>query len=157
MNPRRPSERQTLMSVAHVIAWRATCPYASVGALLVRDGRILATGYNGAAANAPHCTHDDSPTRTLGSFGDSYTVPREACTTAIHAETNAIAYAARYGLSTRGADLFVTVSPCAKCTDLIIASGVGRVFYDQPYRNTDGIDRLVSMGLTVRQQGPWPE
>ena len=102
----RPTRDETTMYVAQAIAERGTCCRLRVGAVICRDGRILATGYNGAPAGMPHCEHekgDDTP-----------------CEVTVHAEANAIAFAARHGVRTEGAELHTTHSPCLTCAKLII-------------------------------------
>ena len=112
----------TFMAIADILGTLGTCDRKLVGALIVRDGRCVSWGYNGAPPGMPHCEHlDDEP-----------------CTTSTHAEANALAFAARQGISTDGATLYVTVSPCATCSRLIIAAGIVRVWYNEPYREEDG-------------------
>ena len=69
----------------------------------------------------------------------------------MHAEANAIAWAARYGIRTEGADLFVTHQPCRKCAELVVNAGIVRVVYRHPYRLTDGVELLIAAGVTVEQ------
>lgn len=131
----RPSAERTLLDMAVVAATRSTCARLHVGAVLARDGRVLSTGYNGAPAGRPHCAHrDDRP-----------------CRTAVHAETNAVAFAARHGVTVEGATLYLTHSPCLGCAGLLINSGVAEVVYLEPYRSDDGIRELTAAGVTVRR------
>jgi len=123
-----------LMQIALVVAQRGTCDRAQVGAVIARDGRILATGYNGAPPGLPHCDHGDDPA---------------PCTRATHAESNAVAFAAQYGISTDEADLFVTVAPCANCSRLLIAAGIGAVVYLDDYRDNEGLQMMSSVGIAV--------
>jgi len=109
------------ISIAKQVASRATCPRASVGAVIVRDKRIIATGYNGAPAGEPHCLD-------VGCL-----MVDGHCQRAVHAETNAIAQAARFGVATDGATLYYwdsggrSVTNCVKCSQVIKASGIIRV------------------------------
>lgn len=132
----RPTEDAMLLDVARVVATRATCGRLHVGAVLAREGRVLSTGYNGAPAGLPHCT--------LHAVGES-------CRRAVHAETNAIAFAARHGVPAAGATLYLTHSPCVGCAGLLVNAGVVEVVYDQPYRDPAGIDLLERAGVLVRQ------
>lgn len=124
------------LNLARMVALRGTCPRAQVGAVLVRQGRPLSVGYNGAAPGMPHCTdlRDDAP---VGCNDDG-------CNNAIHAELNAIAYAARVGLVTKGATLYCTHQPCIPCGQAIVSAGIVRVCYVYEYRKAfifpDGMD-----------------
>lgn len=121
------------MDTASLWAQRGTCSRLQVGAVLSRDGRIIATGYNGTVSGAPHCLHiDDSP-----------------CEFAVHAESNVLYFAARHGLSTDGTDLFVTHSPCYPCARGLVNAGVRRVVYLNDYRDDRGIQLLIASGIPV--------
>lgn len=131
----RPSRDDTLMEVAHAFSRRGTCNRARVGAAIARDGRVLATGYNGPPAGLPHC---DALCEARHQTG---------CSVAVHAEANAIAYAARFGISTEGATLYCTHLPCLSCSQLIINSGIIRVIYHTDYRDRSGLNLLLSAGI----------
>lgn len=141
---------QLLMEVALLYKRRSTCLRRQVGAVLVREGRILSTGYNGAPAGVPHCMPD--------SCG-----PSNPCIRTIHAEANVIAFAARTGVITDGTSLYTTASPCIECAKLLINAGVCRVIYDEEYRDTGPIVLLRSVGITVEKYtanefaDSWPE
>lgn len=135
----RPTRDDMLMEVAQVIAQRSTCQRAAVGVVVARDARILVTGYNGAPAGMPHCTHN--PWEAVSEKDQA------GCTRAVHAEANAIAYAARYGIEIAGADLYTTLAPCLPCAQLIINSGLDRVVYGRPYHDTMGVMLLDDAGL----------
>ncbi len=119
------------MSVALQIGELGTCSRKQVGAVITRDGRAISWGYNGAPPGMPHCEHFDD----------------EPCTTATHAEANALAFAARQGISTDGATLYVTVSPCEVCSKLLIAAGIERVVWGEAYRDPSGVDLLQRAGV----------
>lgn len=125
------------MNVVGLIAERSTCDRLSVGAVVARDGRILTTGYNGPPSKMPHCIH----------FENLDNKPDPPCDRAVHAEANAIAFAARYGMSTDGSELFVTHSPCITCAKLIINAGILRVYYGVEYRSLDGLTLLESASV----------
>jgi dCMP deaminase len=133
------------MDTALVFERRSTCDRNHVGAVIAREGRIIATGYNGAPAGLAHCVHVTSPARRMALPGE------RGCDIAIHAEANAIAYAARHGVSVEGATIFTTLSPCHPCSQLIVAAGLGRVVYRRAYRLTTGLEVLTAAGLTVDQ------
>lgn len=119
------------LEIATTAAKRSTCSRASVGAVIVRDRRILATGYNGAPSGMPHCTE-------VGCLIYESTTPSgdllRNCWRTIHAEMNAIAQAARSGVNIDGASIYVTHSPCVQCMKVLANSGIKAVFYDRPYR-----------------------
>ena len=100
----------------------------------MRDGRPIVSGWNGAPAGQSHCVHDGAEDR---------------CTRAIHAERNAIGYAARKGVVTDGSTLYVTHAPCRDCSTVLIASGIARVVYGIPYRTLDGVHALQGAGVRV--------
>lgn len=149
----RPSRDTRLMAHAYIEQDQSTCERNHVGCVIARDRRIIATGYNGAPAGMPHCTHK------LDTFNaveiDPYQWPRSerGCRVSVHAEANAFAFAARHGLSTDGADLYTTLSPCYECSKLIVNAGIVRVVYDRPYRDRTGLDLLVAAGVGVEKIG----
>ena len=127
-----------LMDTADLWSKRGTCSRLQVGAVLSRDGRIIATGYNGNVAGQAHCDHrDGSP-----------------CETAVHAEENCLYFAARHGLNTDGSTLYVTHNPCYRCARGLVNAGVVRVVYRYKYRSAEGIQLLVDSGVAVF---PWGE
>lgn len=113
------------MDIAWVWAQRSTCQHLNVGAVLARESRVIASGFNGSPPGLPHCQHDKETKRTR-------------CTNTIHAEANALAFAARYGVSTVDATLYTTHSPCKTCAGLLVAAGIVRVVYSYVYQ-TDGL------------------
>lgn len=141
----RPTRDELLMEHAKLAALRGTCQRAQVGVVVARDGRILVTGYNGAPAGLSHCTHQPDDLLPDG------------CKRAVHAECNAIAYAARYGIPLLGGTLYTTHMSCLPCAQLIINAGIVRLVADNPYRDPAGMDLLFAAGLQVngnkREQG----
>lgn len=123
----RVSRDSALMSMAQIIALRSTCNRLGVGAIIARDGRVISSGYNGNAVGMPHCNHKGG----------------DPCDTAVHAECNAIVFAARHGMSTEGAELFTTHEPCLNCAKIILNSGITRVVFKEAYRDHSGF-RLLS-------------
>lgn len=139
----RLSRDHLLMEVAFLFRARSTCLRRKVGAVLAVDGRILSTGYGGAPAGMDHC----SPSNCF---------PDKPCLRTIHAEANAIAWAARCGIRTDPSTLYTTASPCIECAKLIINAGVQRVVYSEPYRDTTPILLLEGVGIKVEQLGSTP-
>ena len=113
----RPSWDDQFMDIAKITARRATCDRSHVGCVLAVDARIVSTGYNGSFSEADHC--DQGGHHMVGD------PPR--CTRTVHAEMNAVADAARRGVSVEGATAYVTREPCTMCLKLLIAAGVERV------------------------------
>ncbi len=127
----RPSWDEYFMTITRQVAERSTCLRAKVGAVIVRDRSILATGYNGAPAGMPHCLDVGCLLyRSTNPAGDE----EENCFRTIHAEINAIAQAARHGARIEGADIYVTHTPCIHCLKVLVNTGVRRIFYERPYK-----------------------
>lgn len=149
----------TLLEMARVMAKRSTCTRSQVGALFAFDGRILSSGYNGAPAGLPHCDHTcecNGDEITPGHHDDE--CPKVSpCELAVHAEANAIAFAAKNGVSLAGSTLFTTLSPCFKCAQLIINVGVVRVIIGKLYRERSGLTVLEQLGIpvTAASGAPW--
>lgn len=131
---------------------RSTCSRAHVGVVIALHGRVLSTGYNGAPAGMPHCDHacncgaklsrEEGPTEHYGICRSV-----QPCTVSVHAEANAIAFAARHGAKTEGAEMFTTLTPCVPCAQLIINSGIVRVVAKEAYRKLDGWELLDTAGI----------
>jgi len=123
--------------VARTVATRATCPRASVGAVLVRDHRILTTGYNGAPRHVAHCTEVGCELR-----GDH-------CVRATHAEANAVVQAALHGVGVAGATAYCTHQPCVHCAKLLISAGIERIVYAEPYVDPFAQQLLAEAGVAL--------
>jgi dCMP deaminase len=127
----RPSWHQYFLTITRQVAERSTCTRAKVGAVIVRDKSILATGYNGAPAGMPHCTE-------VGCLVYKSQTPdgevEENCFRTIHAEINAIAQAARNGSAIRDASVYITHSPCIHCLKVLVNTGIKHVYYEKPYK-----------------------
>lgn len=129
----RITRHQLLMDVAIAAAKRSTCLRLQVGAVIGFNGRVTSVGYNGAPSGVSHCTPEicglDKP-----------------CTRAVHAEANAIAWAARQGLATKDHYLYTTVSPCLDCSKLILSAGIGAVIFKEEYRDLTPLIYLENAG-----------
>ena len=119
------------MTITRQVAERSTCLREKVGAVIVRDRSILATGYNGAPAGLPHCL--DVGCLIYESKNPDGDVEQN-CFRTIHAEINAITQAARNGAAIRDADIYVTHTPCIHCMKVLINTGIKTVFYARPYK-----------------------
>lgn len=140
----RPSWESYFMQIAHLVATRATCPRRSVGAVIVRDRRILATGYNGAPRGLPHCPeggHEHEwPTGCLRAGH---------CIRALHAEQNALLQAAMIGTPCEGSSIYVTCQPCNTCAKMIINAGIERVIYEGDYPDEFSKELFRDAGMEV--------
>lgn len=135
----RPTWDQYFLTITRQVAERSTCNRAKVGAVIVRDKNILATGYNGSPAGLPHCTEVGCLIyRSQTPSGEI----EENCYRTIHAEINAIAQAAKNGASIRGADIYITHTPCIHCLKVLINTGIRRIFYEREYRR-ESIEELL--------------
>lgn len=137
--PTRPSLDQTFMEIADVVARRATCSRKYVGAVIVLEGHIVSTGYNGAPSGLPHC---DQAGHELSVIDGN-----EACIRATHAEVNAVTVAAKYGRGPiAGGTMYITHAPCLGCAKTIITAGLVRVVFGQ-ITNGPGISLCLEAGL----------
>lgn len=137
----RPSKIEMMMGIARSVSLRGTCDRLWVGAAISRDSRVISTGYNGNVAGAIHCHH-----RSEGVDGGWGTGP---CETAVHAEANAIVFAARHGVAVEGAELWTTHQPCLSCAKLIVNAGIFRVWFEHDYRLREGLELLIESGIEV--------
>lgn len=135
----RPDWECYFMDIAGRVAKRSTCPRRSVGALIVKQKRILATGYNGAPSGMNHCTD-------VGCL-----MVEGHCVRTLHAEQNAIIQAAQFGVSTQGAEIFITSSPCLNCAKAIINAGLKKVWYLEDYPDEIAFQFLREAGVEVEE------
>ncbi len=135
--PRRPSWDEYFVQIAFTVAQRSTCDRAHVGCVLVRDRRILTTGYNGAPAGLPHC--DDVGHLLIDGH----------CVRTLHAEQNALIQAALHGVGTEGATAYVTHQPCLTCAKMLINAGVRRVVYAGNYPDDHSRRFLDAAGVEL--------
>ena len=136
---------ETYMDVAERFAQLSSAKRLQVGAIVVKDDRIISIGYNGMPSGWDNCCEDTFHHHELGT-----------CTTVtkvevIHAEANAISKLARSSESGLGADIYITHAPCVECAKLIYGAGIDNVFYKQKYRDDDGVQFLVACGIKVEQ------
>ncbi len=138
----RASIDHVLMTTALAFARRATCNRLHVGAVIAHSGRIISTGYNGAPAGMPHCKHP---------VGDYLNDASQPCTAVVHAEANAIAFAARTGLGVEGGQIYCTHAPCIRCATMLVNAGLESVIYCEKFRDMSGIELLQAAGLSVTE------
>lgn len=128
-NRTRPSWETYFMDIAHLVAKRSTCRRRAVGALLVKDKRILSTGYNGAPSGLKHCLDIGCLREKLNiASGERHELCR-----GIHAEQNAIIQAALHGVSIKDATLFCTNQPCLICAKMLINASITKIYYHSGY------------------------
>jgi dCMP deaminase len=144
----RPDWDEYFLNIAKVVASRSNCIKRKVAAIIVRDRRVIATGYNGTPRGARNCNEDGCPRcNSLAQSGTSL----EECL-CCHGEENAITQAAYHGTSLKGATLYTTFAPCLLCTKMIINSGIVEVIYNQDYPlNARAIALLQECGVNLRK------
>jgi len=144
----RPSWDEYFMQITELVSTRATCLRRKVGAVIVRDRRILTTGYNGPPQSITHCEDRG------GCLRDELNIPsgqRMELSRAIHAEQNAIIQAAKVGISIQDSTLYVTTFPCFTCAKMLINAGVKRIIYKEGYPDEFSRDILKEAGVEVVQ------
>lgn len=146
----RPSWDEYFMEVAYVVMKRSTCLRRHVGAVLVKDKRILATGYNGAPSGIPHCLDTGCMRQKLKiPSGQRHEICRGA-----HAEQNAIAQAALLGISTKDAEIYITAHPCSVCAKILINAGLKRIVYDGNYPDPLAVEILAQSCVKIERFMP---
>lgn len=135
------------MKITCLVAERSTCLRRKVGAILVKDKRILATGYNGAPSNLKHCLE-------IGCLREQKSVPsgeRHELCRGLHAEQNVIIQAAFHGISIANSTLYCTNQPCVICTKMIINAGIKEIFFHDGYSDPLAREMLGEAGITLFQ------
>jgi len=146
----RPSWSEYFMTITNMVAKRSTCLRRHVGAILVKDKRILATGYNGAPAGIRHCEETGCIRRDSG-------VPsgqRHELCRGLHAEQNAIIQAAFHGVSINGSTLYCTNKPCIICSKMLINAGIKEIIYGEGYDDSLADEMLKEAGIRVERFVP---
>ena len=147
MESNRPSWGTYFMDITALVAKRTTCIRRAVGAVIVKDKRILSTGYNGAPSGVPHCTE-------VGCLREKLNVEsgmRHELCRGIHAEQNAIIQAAYHGVSVKGASLYCTTQPCSICAKMIINAGITTIYYRSGYADELARNMLDEAGIAMVQ------
>jgi len=141
----RPSWDQYFIDITLLVATRATCLRRQVGALLVKDRNILATGYNGTPSGIRHCEE-------TGCLRERLKVPsgeRHELCRGLHAEQNAIIQAARHGVNIDGSTLYCTTMPCIICTKMLINAGIKRIVYAEGYADELAREMVQESGIEI--------
>ena len=139
----RPSWEEYFMDITLLVARRSTCMRRQVGAVMVKDKNILATGYNGTPSGITHCD-------VTGCLREQLKVPsgeRHELCRGLHAEQNAIIQAARHGVNIGGSVLYCTDSPCIICTKMLINAGISKVVYLKGYADKLSMEMLAESGI----------
>lgn len=127
------------MQICHVMSQRSGCLRAAVGCIITRDNRILSSAYNGPPkgqepCNKKNCNLDES------------------CKRAVHAEANAIAFAAKNGIALNNGTLYCIYAPCLSCAQLIVPTGITKIIYEKEYRTDEGIKFLLAADIIIQKQ-----
>jgi dCMP deaminase len=141
----RPSWEDYFMEIAMLVAKRSTCLRRAVGAIIVKDKRVLSTGYNGAPTDVRHCVEVGCLREKLGVESGKM---HELCR-GIHAEQNAIIQAAYHGVSVKNASVFCTNLPCSICAKMIINAGINKIYYRSGYADDLSQDMLKESGIEL--------
>lgn len=147
--PRKPWP-QYFMDITRLVAKRSTCVRREVGAIAVKDKRILATGYNGAPRNMKDCLE-------VGCLREQLGVPsgqRHELCRGLHAEQNVLVQAAVHGVSIQKSDIYCTHQPCLICAKLLINCGVAAVYFESPYPDPMSEAMFAEAGITLSQLAP---
>jgi len=135
------------MDITHLVAKRSTCLRRQVGAILVKDKKILATGYNGAPSRLEHCLD-------IGCLREKQSIPsgeRHELCRGLHAEQNAIIQAAYHGVEIRSATLYCTNHPCVICSKMLMNAGIDRIIYEEGYGDDLAAMMLTESGIEVER------
>ncbi|BAT71336.1 dCMP deaminase [Thermosulfidibacter takaii ABI70S6] len=141
----RPSWDRYFLEIAKLVSSRSTCKRRKVGAVVVKDKRILATGYNGPPSGVAHCTE-------IGCLREQLGIPsgeRHELCRGLHAEQNAIIQAALHGVSLKGAEIYCTTFPCIICSKMLINAGIKRIYYVEGYPDKLSEDMLKEAGVEL--------
>lgn len=143
----RPDWDTYFFKIADVVKERSTCLRRQVGAVIVKDNRVLATGYNGVPTGITHCSE-------VGCLRLKLNVPsgeRHELCRGLHAEQNAIIQAAKYGININGSKIYTNTKPCSICTKMIINAGIKEIVYIDFYNDTLADELLAETDIIVRQ------
>jgi dCMP deaminase len=143
--PLRPSWEEYFMDITHLVSKRSTCLRRQVGAILVKDKKILATGYNGAPSRLDHCLE-------VGCLRQEKGIPsgeRHELCRGLHAEQNAIIQAAYHGVGIQGSTLYCTNHPCVICSKMIINAGINQIVYEEGYADSLAAKMLKESGINT--------
>ncbi|SMC38270.1 deoxycytidylate deaminase [Sporomusa malonica] len=139
----RPSWDEYFMNITNVVATRSTCLRRQIGAVIVKDQRLLSTGYNGAPSGLAHC----GETGCVRAVNQVPSGERQELCRGLHAEQSAVVQAARYGVSIHGATIYSTHQPCSACTKILLNAGIKRVVYQYSYPDKLAEQLIAEAGI----------
>ncbi len=146
----RPSNDEYFMEMAKLVSTRSTCIRRKVGAVIVKEKRVLATGYNGSPRGTAHC-------EDLGCIRDQMKIPsgtRHELCRGVHAEQNAVAQAAYFGISIKDAAIYTTTFPCSMCAKILINAGIAEVVYSESYVDDLSKNLFAETNIVLRKYPP---
>ena len=146
----RPSNDEYFMEMAQLVSSRSTCLRRKVGAVIVKDKRVLSTGYNGSPKGTKHCEE-------LCCIRVQMNVPsgtRHELCRGVHAEQNAVTQAAYFGVSVDGASIYTTTYPCSMCAKILINAGIREIIYSEGYSDDLSKQLLDEAGIKLREYKP---
>ena len=144
---RRPDWDKYFLDLCEAVSKRATCDRGRCGCVIVKDKRIMTTGYVGAPAGLAHCYEVGHDIRKVTGFNDKTS---QHCVRTLHAEQNAILQAARFGIPLQGSTLFCKMTPCRTCAMMIINAGIKRVVCEKRYHaDSDTIELFKQAGVEL--------
>lgn len=141
----RPTWDEYFLEIANVTKKRSTCLRRQVGAVIVKDKRILSTGYNGVPTGIRHCSE-------AGCLRDQLKIPsgeRHELCRGSHAEQNAIVNAANFGIGLKGSTIYVNTQPCILCTKMMINAGIVRIVYEEGYPDKLSLEMIEESGIEL--------
>jgi len=146
----RPDNDEYFMEMAELVSTRSTCLRRKVGAVIVKDKRVLSTGYNGSPKGTRHC-------EDLGCIRVQMNIPsgtRHELCRGVHAEQNAVAQAAYFGVSVNGATIYTTTFPCSMCAKILINAGIKEIVYNEGYMDDLSKSILEETDVKIREFHP---
>ena len=149
-NMDRPDNDEYFMEMAFLVSKRSTCIRRKVGAVIVKDKRVLSTGYNGSPKGTQHC-------ETLGCIREQMKIPsgtRHELCRGVHAEQNAIVQAAYFGISVKDSTIYTTTYPCSMCAKILINAGIKEVVYSEGYVDDLSKKLFSETNIIVREYHP---
>ncbi len=150
MKNKKPSWDEYFMELAQVVKKRSNCLRRPYGCLIVIDFRIITTGYNGTPHGIKNCDEGGCERCTKREKGIIKTHEYQESCICVHAEQNAIIQAAYLGVSTKGAAMYSTISPCSSCAKLIINAGIVKYIYHEIHHDSEGINLLKKAGIETK-------
>ena len=150
MSTSRPDWGPYFMEIARIVSMRSTCLRRNVGAVIVKDKRILASGYNGAPSGLKHCAEVSCLREKMNvASGERHELCR-----GLHAEQNAIIQAAYHGVSINGAELYCTHLPCSICIKMLINAGIQEIYYEEGYPDDLSLDMIQESKIKLTKLEP---